>query len=201
MSFAAVIPVANMAAANATLQTAGFGPRNFSVPAYGATGATHAALHAWDDAAFIAAVKAIANVSWNDAVINPITATADLIAAQGAQWGAQAPMLPTTGNAIAGTLYRYTGDTLWWCIQTFSRTTFSAPPSTYPALIRQSRIPGSVAPWVQPTDQFDAYKLVNPFTGQPDECTFGAQTWYVSQGDGAGNNTWQPGVFGWTVKP
>ena len=35
---------------------AGFGPRNFSVPAYGATGITHTALHAWEDAAFRAAL-------------------------------------------------------------------------------------------------------------------------------------------------
>lgn len=190
-----------MAAANATLQTAGYGPRNFSVPGYGSTGPTHAALHAWNNAAFIAAVKAIANVAWNDAVTNPITATQALIAAQGAKWGDQAPALPTSGNAVAGTLYRYTDDTLWWCIQTFSRTTFSAPPSTYPALIRQSRIPGTVGLWVQPIDSFDAYKLVNPFTGQPDKTSFGGQTWFVSQADGSGNNVWQPGAFGWTVQP
>ena len=62
MSLVAIIPVASLIAANAALESQGFGPSNFSVPAYGGTGVTHAALHAWDDAAFIAAVGAIAGV-------------------------------------------------------------------------------------------------------------------------------------------
>lgn len=208
MSFAAIIPVANMAAANTTLEEAGFGPLNFSVPAYGATGATHAALHAWDDAVFVAAVKAIPNVAWREVPFtvgqatysDPVSATRQLITEQGAQWGAQAPALPTSGNAIAGTLYRFTDNTLWWCIQTFSRTAFPAIPSTYPALIRQLRVPGSVEAWKQPIDASDAYQLVNPFTGQPDKATHAGKTWVVSQADGSGNNVWQPGVFGWTVQ-
>lgn len=56
MSMCAIIPVASLIAANAALESQGFGPRNFSVPAYGGTGVTHAALHAWEDAAFTAAV-------------------------------------------------------------------------------------------------------------------------------------------------
>ena len=203
MSLCAIIPVANLAAANATLAAAGYGPRNFSVQAYGATGATHAALHAWNDAAFIAAVKAIPGVVWEESGGDPVARTQALIAAQGAKWGAQAPMLPTTGNATAGTLYAYNRNgtrELWQCIQTFSRSTYGAVPETYPALIRRIRVPGTVAAWVQPLDQYDAYKLVNPFTGKPDECTFGGFTWYVSQADGSGNNVWQPGVFGWTKR-
>ena len=203
MSLCAIIPVANLTTANASLEAAGFGPRNFSVPAYGGTGVTHAALHAWNDAAFIAAVKAIPGVVWEESGGDPIAMTQALIAAQGAKWGAQAPMLPTSGNATAGTLYAYDRSgtrELWYCIQTFSRTTYGAVPETYPALIRRIRVPGTVAAWVQPLDQYDAYKLVNPFTGKPDECTFGGFTWYVSQADGSGNNVWQPGVFGWTKR-
>lgn len=201
MSLCAIIPVANLAAANASLEAAGFGPRNFSVPAYGATGATHGALHAWEDAAFIAAVGAIAGVVLDHSSGDPVARTQALIAAQGAKWGAQAPMLPTSGNAQAGTLYAYDRNgtrELWYCIQTFSRTTYGAVPETYPALIRRMRVPGEVLPWVQPTDQFDAYKLANAFTGQPDRCTYGGKAWRVSQTDGSGNNVWQPGTFGWT---
>ena len=66
MSIVAILPVASIAAANAALDLAGFGPGNFSVPAYGGTGATHAALHAWHDAAFETAAKAIAGVKWAD---------------------------------------------------------------------------------------------------------------------------------------
>ena len=203
VSIVAIIPVASLAAANSTIETAGFGPRNFSVPAYGATGATHAALHAWDDPAFVAAVKAIPGVVWEESVGDPVARTQALIAAQGAKWGDQAPMLPTSGNATAGTLYAYDRSgtrELWYCIQTFSRSTYGAVPETYPALIRRIRIPGTVAAWVQPLDQYDAYKLVNPFTGKPDECTHNGFTWYVSQADGSGNNVWQPGAFGWTKR-
>lgn len=203
MSIVAIIPVASLAAANSMLETAGFGPRNFSVPAYGATGATHAALHAWDDPAFVSAVKAIPSVVWEESSGDPITRTQALIAAQGAKWGAQAPMLPTSGNATAGTLYAYDRNgtrELWYCIQTFSRSTYGAAPEAYPALIRRIRVPGTVSAWAQPTDQYDAYKLANPFTGKPDECTFGGFTWYVSQADGSSNNVWQPGAFGWTKR-
>lgn len=47
-------------------------------------------------------------------------------------------------------------------------------------------------------DQYDAYKLVNPFNGKPDQCTYGGFTWKVTQADGSGNNIWEPGVYGWT---
>jgi hypothetical protein len=198
MSMVAIIPVANLLAANATLEEAGFGPNNFSVAAYAGPGATHAALHSWDDAAFETAVQAISGVVVDIGSGDPVTRTQALIAAQGAQWGDHALALPTSGNALANTLYRYTDDTLWWCIQTFSRTTYNAYPSTYPALIRQVRPPNSVLPWKQPIDAYDAYKLVNPFTGQPDRCTYNGHEWYVSQADGSGNNVWEPGVFGWT---
>lgn len=200
MSLAAVIPIASLAAANASLEAQGCGPRNFSVPLYASTGPTHAALHAWDDPVFVPAIKALPGVVWQESSGIPTEMVAVLVAAQNVRWGAYAPDLPTSGNAVAGTLYRYNGDELWWCIQTFSRTTFSAPPATYPALIRRSRVPGSVAAWVQPIDQYDAYKLLNPFTGQPDRATHNGQTWRVSQADGAGNNVWAPGAFGWTVQ-
>ena len=47
MSITAIIPVAQMQAANASLEAAGFGPRNFSVPAYGAAGANLTAIEAF----------------------------------------------------------------------------------------------------------------------------------------------------------
>ena len=105
--------------------------------------------------------------------------------------------LPSTGTVTAGSLYRYDG-LLWSVIQTFSRTTYGADPATYPALIRRVHTPGELQPWKQPIDQYDAYKLVNPFNGKPDQCTYGGFTWKVTQADGSGNNVWQPGVFGWT---
>lgn len=199
MSLVAIIPVASLIAANAALETAGFGPSNFSVPAYGGTGVTHAALHAWDDPAFLAALEAIPEVTLGDPETegDPATLTASLIEAQGAKWGAQAPALPTTGNVTAGSLYRFE-DGLWSVIQTFSRTTYGAHPSTYPALIRRLRDPHKTEAWRQPIDQFDSYKLVNPFTGKADTALHGGKKWKVTQADGGGNNVFEPGVWGWT---
>lgn len=187
MSIVAIIPVGQMEAANAALEDQGFGPRNFSVPAYGGTGVTHAALHAWNDAAFIAAVGAIPGVVLDNSSGDHVARTKTLIEAHGAKWGAQAPALPTTGNVTAGSLYRFE-DGLWSVIQTFSRTTYGAHPSTYPALIRRLRDPHKTEAWRQPIDQFDSYKLVNPFTGKADTALHGGKTWRTK----VDNNVWEP---------
>jgi len=191
MSIVAIVPVAQMAAANLALEEEGFGPGNFSVPAYGATGATHAALHAWEDAAFRAALALVPGVVVGDPEDegDPITLTAALIEAQGAKWGAQAPELPTTGNVTAGSLYRFE-DALWSVIQTFNRSTYGRHPNTYPALIRRIRDPRKAEAWRQPLDQFDSYKLVNPFTGKADECIHNGKTWRTR----VDVNVWEPAV-------
>ena len=31
-------------------------------------------------------------------------------------------------------------------------------------------------------------------------CTHNGKEWFVSRGDGSGNNIWEPGTFGWTEK-
>ena len=189
MSLCAIVPVASMAAANATLQGAGFGSRNFSVPGFGASGlATHAALHAWDDPAFSAAVKAIAGVVWNEAAGDPVSRTKTLIEAQGAQWGGQAAAY--AGALVAGKLYRYSDNSLWWCIQPYSTATFPAHPSTYPALIKRARVPGAYEPWVQPLGAQDTYRLLAPFTGQPEVCSYANKRWKTK----VDNNVWEPAV-------
>lgn len=189
MSIVAIVPAAKMAAANLALEEAGFGPGNFSVPAYGATGATHTALHAWEDATFREALALVPGVVVNDVEDegDPITLTAALIDAQGAKWGAQAPELPTSGNISAGSLYRFE-DALWSVIQTFDRSTYGADPSTYPALIRSVRDPREPSAWRQPLDQYDSYKLLNPFTGKADECVYGGKFWRSK----VDNNVWEP---------
>ena len=48
----------------------------------------------------------------------------------------------------------------------------------------------AVAAWVQPTGAHDAYQIGA-------EVTHAGQTWTST----AANNTWEPGIFGWTVKP
>lgn len=197
MSISAICALADIASVNATLEAQGFGPNNFSVPAYTGAAATHAALHCWDNPAFLAALQALPAVQVLADAGEPFPQTQALIASVAAKWGAQAPPLPSSGIITAGNLYRFE-DLLWSVIQTFDRTTFNAHPSTYPALIRTVHEPGVIAPWKQPIDQYDAYKLVNPFNGLPDQCTHNGQTWTVSAADGSGNNVWEPGIFGWT---
>ena len=198
-SFCAIIPVANMAAANATLEgtaqnPTGFGPNNFSVPSY-STGAnpSFASLHSWNDPAFEAAVKAIPNVNWEQSEGDPVVRTSALMAAEGAQWGSDAPLL--TGVVTPG-LYRDTDGKLWWVVQSYDTAVYPDP-VLIPALVRAAHVPGEVTVWQQPLDQYDAYYVTNPFTGLPDQVTHNGKTWYVSQGDVAGLNVWEPGVFGW----
>jgi hypothetical protein len=198
MTIAAIVPVGSMSAANAALDASGFGPRNFSVPGYASASATHGGVAAWDDPALLAALLSLTDVTVGQSDDPPDVAFAALFAVQGAAWGDHAPLLPSSGSALAGTLYRYEDGTLWWCIQTFDRSVYSAHPSTYPALIRIVREPGTISAWTQPIDQYDAYKLTNPFTGLPDECMHAGKHWAVTQADGSGNNVWEPGVYGWS---
>jgi hypothetical protein len=204
MSLCAIIPTANLLAANDALEIAGYGPLNFSVPLYSSGGATYAGCHAWigsNDAPFANAIKAQVGVVWEESDGDPTARFNALVNAQGVAWGANAPEYPAIGTILPNEMYRY-GDaqdaTLWQVIQQYDVAAFNQAPSTYPALIRQVREPGQVYEWKQPIDQYDAYKLLNPFTNQNDECTYGGKKWYVTEGDGAGNNVWQPGEFGWS---
>jgi hypothetical protein len=62
-NFSAIIPAADMDAANAILEAQGHGAGNFSVPIKtpAATAATRAGLHAWSDPVFLAHVEALAD--------------------------------------------------------------------------------------------------------------------------------------------
>lgn len=190
MSLCAIIPASSLQAANATLAAAGFGPGNFSVVSFTGAIATHAALHAWNDPAFSAAVKAIAGVVWEESEGDPVSRTKALIEAQGAQWGANAP--PLTGSVTANTLYRHTDQSLWWVIQSYNATTYPDP-TTIPALVRRARRPGVAEPWVQPLGAGYEYKLVEPFTGLPETCAHAGAEWATT----VDNNVWEPGVYGW----
>ena len=79
-------------------------------------------------------------------------------------------------------------------IQPYNTATFPNP-LAIPALIRRAKIPGEVLPWVQSLDQFDAYKLVNPFTGEPDRCTHTCRARHHALRFCRAENTWstQPG--------
>jgi len=176
MSIVAIVPVASLVAANLELEEAGFGPHNFSVPAYKIGVATHAALHAWDDAALLTALQAIPAATVDDgtaivegAPTDPVGRTQALIEVQGAKWGAQLHELPATGAVAKDSMWRWNGDILI-VLQAFNRTTYPADPYTYPALLARVHEPGERRQWKQPGYAFDTYRLVNPFSGKADEC-------------------------------
>jgi hypothetical protein len=192
-NFSASIPVADMRAANTTLEELGHGPNNFSVPAYAGPSPSAGLLHAWGDPVFEAAVAAIDGVIINQGE-DPAQTTTDAASAAGATWGQDA--LPLTGTVTPG-LYVDANNVLWWVIQSYNTATYPEP-ILIPALIRVAKIPGEALPWQQPIDQYDAYKLVNPFTGMGDYSLHKGVKWQVTQADGSGNNVWEPGVFGWS---
>jgi len=206
-----------MLAVNQTLEDAGHGAGNFSVPAYSGPGATHAALHCWDSPAFLASLQAIPEVTILAGPVdtgevdeegNPITVDLDpqertkkVAEDQGAVFAKDAPELPSEGMVEADAIYRYGEDEIWYVIQAFDRSVYGDHPSTYPALIRRVRSPYAVEEWKQPIDQYDAYYVTNPFTGKPDEAYIGDTLYHVTDGNAAGLNVDQPGVFGWAEGP
>lgn len=193
-AFSASIPVASMQAANATLLAAGYGAYNFSVPAYNNANPSLGVLHSWHNPAFEAAVTALAGVVIQQELSTPV-ATTNAVTGSSA-WRAEAQAL--VGSVTPG-LYYDANDKLWYVIQAYD-TAIWPDPTAIPALIRAAKIPGEILPWVQPIDQYDAYKLYNPFTKEGDLCTHNGFRWKVTQADGAGNNIWEPGVFGWTQR-
>jgi hypothetical protein len=198
MSLCAIIPANLMQSANDALEQQGYGGGNFSVPLYANGGATYGGLHAWNDAPFVAAIKAIAGVAWKESEGAPTTRFNALVEAQGVAWGANAPEYPTTGTILPNEIYRYTDGNLYQVIQQYNVVTFPLPPTAYPALIIMAREPHKLYEWYQ-TGQFDAFKVLNPFTNQNDECMFNGNKYYVTTGDGAGNNTYAPDVYGWSL--
>ena len=50
----------------------------------------------------------------------------------------------------------------------------------------------AIEEWRQPTGEHDAYKI-------GDKVIHNGQTWVCTLGDGAGLNSWEPGVYGWEI--
>lgn len=196
MSFTASVPIASLAAANAAMEAAGWGPNNFSIPVFVNKSVPDVAVmhHYATDPACRASAAAIPGVTVRDFGTLQIGMDATATAL-GGRWGDNAPLL--TGQVTPGLYRDPNGGGLWWVIQAFDRSVFNLALSTYPALVRQARIPGETTAWAQPLDANDAYRPVNRFTGLPDQVAHAGKIWTCTQADGAGNNVWEPGVFGW----
>lgn len=192
MSIVALSPTPH--AHNAMLEAQGFGPSNFTLPCAGSTGYKFSVLHAWDDADFLSALQLLPGIIIYSGGGQPTDMTQALVANNNASRVDTAQELPDTGNVTAGQLYLFEG-ALWAVIQTHNRSTYGGDPAQYPALIRELRRPGEVKAWRQPLDQYDSFRLVNPFTGQPDECLHAGKRWRTT----IDFNVYEPGSLngGW----
>jgi len=177
MSFSAIIPVANLDAANAALEAQGFGPENFSVPlrAAGAEEASHAGLNMMgDDPAFQAAVAALPGVSLQTAPAGTV-AFDEHVQDEALEWSD--PTNWTENPIMTGDQRTFDGK-LWVSLVDYNVWT---PP------VNWREVPTTGYPaWVQPTGATDAYPL-------------GARVTHVGK-DWESNtpaNVWEPGVFGW----
>jgi hypothetical protein len=191
--FIARTAASNAQTVNAALAAQGHGAGCFSIPMWSGGALPTIALlsHKATDTAFRAHCAALPGVTVHD--FSPMTVDMNAVAtAAGGRWGGNAPLLQ--GNVTPGLYRDPAGGALWWVIQAFDRTVFGAALSTYPALVRQARVPGEVAPWVQPIDQFDAYWTKNAFTGQPDRVTHNGRVWRSIVANVA--NVWAPGTAG-----
>lgn len=86
-----------------------------------------------------------------------------------------------------GTIRTYQGTT-YECIQ--AHVTEKVPPDA-PALWAVVHDASEPQPWVRPTGAHDVYKIGARVTHK-------GATWECTAGDAGGNNSWEPGVYGWT---
>lgn len=181
MSFSASIPVANLEAANTTLEAAGHGQNNFSVPERpaGSTGdATHAGMsHLANDPVFQAAVAAIPGVVLQayGTLVNGYQSfkTAHAYDPEESVNWYQNPIMAGDIRTHAGKEWESLVDYNVW-----------APPVAWREIVAEG-----YPAWVQPTGSHDAYPLGF-------RVSFNGQNW---ENTGSSANVWQPGVFGWTV--
>ncbi len=181
MTFSATIPAAQVDTANATLEAAGYGPGNFSVPLRTGTGdATHAGLHCiaeWP--AFRAAVAAIPNVQITDGALLTVT-FASHCQTRTLEWSD--PALWFQNPVMTGDRRTYDGKE-WESLTDYNVWT---PPVAWREVVA-----AGYPAWVQPTGAQDAYAMGA-------KVSHNGQNW---ENTGSAANVWEPGVFGWVVIP
>jgi len=83
-------------------------------------------------------------------------------------------------------------DTLYKVVQGHNKQADWTPDIT--AALYTRAVPENVIPvWVQPTGVHDSYQ-VGDFVQSPE-----GTIWECTAGDASGNNSWAPGVYGWTL--
>jgi hypothetical protein len=153
-NFSASLPVALVEAANAHLDSLGYGPNNFSVPASAnGTAATHAGLHCWHHAAFRSALDAmVASGSYPGLTVTDGDGNPNFgehCTAHTLEWVQQAdtwhqnPIMVDDERMFDGKLWRSLIDYNVW-----------APPVGWREVVTEG-----YPAWVQPTGAHDAYNL------------------------------------------
>ncbi len=179
MTFSATIPVTQIDTANATLESLGYGPNNFSVPLRtGVEEATHVGLHCiaeWP--AFKAAVASIPNVQITEGPLLTVT-FGDHCSTRALEWSD--PTYWFQDPVMIGEQRTY-GGKLWESLVDYNVWT---PPVAWREVVSQG-----YPAWVQPTGAHDAYTLGF-------RVSHNNQNW---ENTGSNANVWEPGVFGWTV--
>lgn len=200
MSFAVAIPGGRVQEARAALANAGLPYMSFRIPGYTDTSYPTVALMHGVDPTLRAIVESVEGVSVVEHDGDPRDAAAAALGALGAAWGGHFPVLPETGMVEPG-YYQHSDATQWRVIQAFDRSVWGGHPNTLePSLIRVTRDPYRIERWRQPIDQYDAYLLHNPITGEPDRVRDAdGNFWYVTEGDAQGLNVWKPDEFGWRM--
>jgi hypothetical protein len=188
MSLCAICPEADLQAAQAALGVKFVPLWNGIRPGFGG-------LHLWGSqhAGLIAAIRDyFPSGQVDETEGKPSDRFAALVAANGGQWGENAPLLQ--GIVTPGLYYHEGTDALWWVIQGYDAGIWPDP-TIIPSQVRRARVPGVALPWVAPLDQHDSYKLLVPFTGQPEEVEHDGAEWITRRN----NNIWQPGTSdsGW----
>lgn len=169
MAFSAIIPVADMATANAALEAQGHGSGCFSVPLNDGADATHAGMHSWTDGAFRMHVAAISGVVVrDDGADDARDAFEALATAQALAW--EEPTNWHLNPVMTGDQRAYGGKT-WESLIDFN---VWAPPVGWREVVAEG-----YPDWVQPTGAHDAYNTGDrvTFEGADYESLIDANVW------------------------
>jgi hypothetical protein len=169
MSISAIVPVDDVADANATLRDAGFGEENFRVPLRTGDGeTTHVGLHCWDKPEFLSVIQTLPSVEvkTDGSHVNFAEAAAE----QAVEWSD-----PTNWfeNPVMKGDTRTFNNKTWISLVDYNVWT---PPTAWREVSENPE-------WVQPTGSSDAYPL--DFT-----VTHNSQIWRST----INANVWEPGV-------
>lgn len=188
MSFSAYCPIASLDEVRQLLDGQGFGPENFSVPLRdGIEAATHAGCYAWGPQEFRQALEdlpvELGVVVHDSEQQEPPESFGEMVTTAALDWSDPLDAdNPWFVNPVMIGDERTHGGKTWVSLINYNVWT---PPIGWREVVEDG-----YPAWVQPTGAQDAYAI-------GDRVTHNGNLWECVQGDASGNNSWEPGVFGW----